>query len=80
MVSIDQFISNFPGRLPNAYGREKEYHRYVGGTILCTSLLYISLFAVQFHLVLLRIPDPKMPLKGRQFEMVFPFIIIDDIM
>ena len=32
-VSIDQYISRTPGRLPHTYGREKIEEKYVGGTI-----------------------------------------------
>ena len=31
MVSTDQFVSAFPGQLPNTYGRDKESQQYVGG-------------------------------------------------
>ena len=32
-VSVDQYISGLPGRLPHTYGKEKKKDRYKGGTI-----------------------------------------------
>jgi hypothetical protein len=44
-VSIDQCVSNTPGRLPNTYGKEKETDRYHGGTI------YVDHYSGYIHLV-----------------------------
>ena len=33
MVSIDQYISSIPGRLPNTRGKETKKEKYVGGTL-----------------------------------------------
>lgn len=32
-VSMDQYLSTVPGRLPNTQGKEKKEHKYCGGTI-----------------------------------------------
>ena len=44
MVSIDQYLSSFGGRLPHTFGKEKLSERYQGGTIFvdhATGLIFI---------------------------------------
>jgi hypothetical protein len=33
MVSIDQYISSIPGRLPNTCGKESKKEKFIGGTL-----------------------------------------------
>lgn len=33
MVSIDQYVSTIPGRLPNTKGKEPKKNKYTGGTL-----------------------------------------------
>ena len=47
---------------------------------LSMRILYISPLAVSFHLVILMLSDLNMILEGREFNMVFPFILIETIM
>jgi Reverse transcriptase (RNA-dependent DNA polymerase) len=45
MVSIDQYISTVPGRLPHTKGKEQKKDRYVGGTLFVdhgTAFVYIK--------------------------------------
>lgn len=54
VVSIDQYMSAIPGRLPNTKGKESKKDRYVGGTIFCdhaSKLIWVS------HQVSLRAGD-----------------------
>jgi hypothetical protein len=44
-VSIDQYISALPGRLPNTKGKELKSNQYNGGTIFvdhATTLIYLK--------------------------------------
>jgi hypothetical protein len=43
-VSVDQYISGLPGRLPNTYGKEPAKDRYHGGTLFvdhCSGFVFI---------------------------------------
>ena len=45
LISVDQYQSHFPGRLPNTKGKEKKKHQYTGGTIMvdsASSLVYLD--------------------------------------
>ena len=37
LISVDQYQSHFPGRLPNTKGKEKKKHQCTGGTVMVDS-------------------------------------------